>query len=201
MVTQALWFELLTFLFFWGGVAAFLVGLITLIAPSLVLRAGGVLNRWISTEQVFRDLDAPRPTERFFYRHHRIFGILLMLGAIFVAYSFGFALDISRLEGKFMLFGSRNIADWLLESLVMLNLVFAALALLLGLTVFFRPSVLKDIEARTNRWFVMDDSLKRLDVELRVPDQLFARHPRILGLLIMAGSAYVIFSLGVFVRF
>lgn len=199
-MSHSFWFEFLSFLFFWGGVIAFVVGLLIVISPPLVTRIGQVLNRWISTEGVFRDLDSPRPTERLFYRHHRIFGVLLVAGGAYVLYVFGTAgLDASRLAGSLSIFGSRTAAQWLLDSLTALNRVFAVIAIALGVAVFFRPSVLKTLETSTNRWFVVDDSLKRLDAQMGGPDALFARSPRILGVIIMVASLYVVLNLRVFV--
>jgi hypothetical protein len=198
MLSTSFWIEFLTFLFFWAGVVAFAIGLLIVISPPLVMRASEVLNRWVSTERVFRDLDSPRPTERLFYRHHRIFGSLLTLGGAYVLYVFGTAeLDASKLSSNLMFFGSRTAAQWLLDSLTALNRVFAVLAVALGIAVFFRPSVLKTLESSTNRWFVVDDSLKRLDVRVEGPDRWFARRPRLLGVLIMLASLYIVFNLRV----
>lgn len=198
MASQPFWFDFLAFLFFWGGIAAFAIGLLITLSPSLVIGAGQLLNRWISTDSVFRDLDSPRSTERLFYRHHRIFGGLLLLGGAYVFYRFGIAMDSATLPGKLTLFGSYSVAQWLFDSLVVVNLVFAAVAICIGIAVFFRPSMLKNLEVSTNRWFAVDESVKQLDAQSTLPDQLFARSPRLVGVLIMLGSAYVVVNLRVF---
>jgi hypothetical protein len=198
MAWQSFWFDFLIFLFFWAGIATFVLGFLIAVSPSLVMRVGEVLNRWVSTERVFQDLDSPHPSERLFYRHHRIFGCLLALGGAYVLYVFGSAgLDASRL-GNLMLFGSRTVAQWLLDSLTAMNRVFGIVAIALGIAVFIRPSVLKVLENSTNRWFAVDESVKRLDVQLTAPDRLFARRPRIVGILIMLASAYIVLNLRVF---
>jgi hypothetical protein len=199
MTTHSFWFEFLTFLFFWGGVAAFVIGLLIVVSPGLVMRAGRVLDRWISTERVFHDLDAQRPTERLFYRHHRVFGSLLVLGGAYMLYVFGFGMDSAALTKSFTLFGSHTVAQWLLDSLRTVNLIFSVVAILIGIAVFIRPSVLKTLEMSTNRWFAVDDSLKRLDIQLRAPDRIFARNPRLMGIVIMLASLYIMFNLRVFV--
>jgi hypothetical protein len=200
MASQSFWFDLLAFLFFWAGIAVFAIGLLTTISPSLVMRVGQVLNRWVSTERVFHDLDSPRPSERLFYRYHRIFGCFLVLGGAYVLYVFGSAgLDASRL-GNLMFLGSRTAAQWLLDSLTALNRVFGIVAIALGIAVFIRPSVLKTLENSTNRWFAVDEPVKQLDAQHTAPDRLFARHPRIAGILIMLASAYVVLNLRVFLQ-
>lgn len=200
MNTQSLWFEFVTFIFFWGGVVAAILGLLLLAVPAAVLRAGAVLNRWVSTERVFRKLDSPRSSERMFYRHHRVFGLLLVLGALYLLYSFGVRLDPAELAGKLILFRSRAASEWLFQSLAAVNVIFGSVALVMGTAVFFRPSALKSIEAATNRWFRVDDSFKRLDAQVQGPDLWAARRPRLLGALIVAGGVYVAFSLYAFIR-
>lgn len=198
MATHSLWFEVMTFFFYWAGVLAIVAGLLMVVAPALVMRAGGVMNRWISTDRVFDDLDSPRPSERAFYRHHRIFGCLIVLGAAFILWTFAFGFDIESTARRLVVFGSRSASAWLLQSLAALNVLFGVAALAIGVTVFFRPSALKRIEAAANRWFAVDRSLKRLDVQVGEADRVFARRPRLAGLVIMAAGLYVVLSLEVF---
>ena len=197
--TQSLLFQFLTTVFYWTGIIFFFVGLAILIAPTSVIRLGEVLNRWVSTDQAFHSLDTPKSVERFFYHHHRVFGVLLVLGAAYVLYTFAFAFDYSTLSAQVMLFRSRTVTDWLLNALSFLNISFSIVAILVGAIIFFRPSLLKGLEEWANKWYVTDESLKKLDVRLSAPDTLFRRWPRLLGFLIMAGSMYVVVSLRWFV--
>jgi len=192
------WLDFFVFVFFWAGVAAFILGLLIVVSPATVMRVGQVLNRWVSTDQLFHDLDSPHTTEKLFYRHHRAFGVLLVLGGGYILYIFAYQLGSTTLAGSVTLFGSHTVAQWLLDSLIALNRMFAAVAIALGITVFFRPSALKDLELSTNRWFAVDESLKALDAQMGAPERFFARNPRLFGVLIMLGSLYVVFNLRVF---
>jgi hypothetical protein len=198
MTTHSLWFQLATFLFYWAGIVAFVIGLLTVLAPGLVIRAGSVMNRWVSTERLFHDLDSPRHSERVFYRHHRIFGCLLAVGAAYVIYSFAFQFDAEAMTRRLVLFGSRSVTGWMFQSLAALNVLFGMAALGIGLAVFFRPSALKRMEAATNRWFAVD--LKRLDTEVGGAERMFSRRPRLVGLVVMAASLYVVLSLRFFLN-
>jgi hypothetical protein len=198
MDTQAYWFQVTTLILYWGSVVAFLVGLCVIVSPGLVIRAGRVVNRWVSTDEAFASLDAPRHTERYFYRHHRLFGGLLVLAAIYVLYSFTFEFDPALLARRVVLFGSLGASESIYLALVRINLLFGAVALLLGAIIFVRPSLLKGLETWANRWFAPDRTLRTLDVQLRAPDRFLARYPRVLGILIMAGSLYVIINLRIF---
>jgi hypothetical protein len=163
-----------------------------------VARAGKALNRWIPTDALFRRLDSSTLTERAFYRHHRLSGILLVLGAGFVMYQFALGINYSALFGRAMIMDSHAAAAWLAGALGFIAVVFSAVAFCIGVVVFFRPSLLKRLEQRANTWFAADDSLKRLDEQVAAPDRLFVRNPRLVGLLVVLGSLYVMFSLRLF---
>lgn len=199
MNTHSLLFQFLTTFFFWGGIIMLLIGLVMTVSPNLVIRAGEVLNRWVSTDEVFHSLDTARSSERWFYRFHRLFGSLLTLGAGYVLYSFTVAFDPAEVSKRILLFRSRSATEWLLNSLSFINIGFSVLAIGIGTVIFFRPSLLKGLERRANRWYGVDDSLKKLDMQLKAPDTLFRKRPRLLGLLIVAGSLYIVLSLSLFV--
>jgi hypothetical protein len=54
------------------------------------------------------------------------------------------------------------------------------------------------MEAATNRWFAVD--LKRLDTEVGGAERMFSRRPRLVGLVVMAASLYVVLSLRFFLN-
>lgn len=199
MNTHSLLFQFVTTVFYWAGIVVLIIGIAITIAPGMMIRLGEVLNRWVSTDEIFHRLDVPRSTERLFYRHHRVFGVLLTLGAAYVLYSFLFAFDYQSISREVILFHSAATTEWLLSALSFLNIGFSLVGIGLGLVILFRPSLLKALEQWANRWYGVDDSLKRLDVQLKMPDSWFQKRPRLLGVLIVAGSLYIVFSLSLFV--
>jgi len=199
MTTHSLLFEFLTTVFYWAGIVLLMIGAAITISPRLVFRVGESLNRWVSTDKIFDRLDAARPSERWVYRHHRLSGGLLTLGGAYVLYSFALAFDAAAAGRQMLLFHSRTATEWLLNSLSFLNIGFSVVAMAIGVVIFFRPSLLKHLEQWANRWYGVDDSLKRLDVQLKAPDTWFRRRPRLLGVLIIGGSLYIVFSLSLFV--
>lgn len=178
---------------FWTGALMLLIGLFILISPDLFIRTGNKLNRWVSTEAFFNKLDAPKNTERFFYRHHISFGLLFVFGAMYIFYTFAFAFDASKQTLSF--FSSAVVNDWLISSLVFSNLIFSVVIFVIGIFMMLRPSALKNIEVIANHWFAVDESLKGLDVQLGAPDKIFSKRPRLLGFIIMVGSAYICMNL------
>jgi hypothetical protein len=66
---------------------------------------------------------------------------------------------------------------------------------LFGLIIVLRPSLLKRLEAVLNRWFVTEESIRKLDLQLPTPDSVFGRRPRMMGIIIVAGSLYILMNL------
>lgn len=195
-------YQALTFagqLFFWAGVLMFCIGVCILVSPALVMRAGSTMNRWIATDALFRRLDSATPTERPFYRHHRAFGLFLAAGAVYVIYQLIWQVNYTSLFGHTYILGSQVVAEWLARSLGFIFVAFGALAFVVGVVVFFRPSLLKELEEKVNAWFATESSLRVLDQEVSAPDSLFARSPRLVGMLVVLGSLYVIYGLRGFV--
>ncbi|MEX0914477.1 MAG: hypothetical protein WDZ60_01170, partial [Wenzhouxiangellaceae bacterium] len=85
--------------------------------------------------------DRPRRIERFVYRHHRLFGTAIVLGAL---------LYLWRIASIGLLWPSAGHSAWLsgLPALTVLHL----LVLPFGTVMLIRPSLLKRIEQTSNRW-------------------------------------------------
>lgn len=178
---------------FWAAVVLLIVGLCMVAVPQQVLRVGQRLNRWIPTDDFFRRLDTPRYGERFFYRHHILFGSFIILGGAYTFYRFMF--DFNAGSYTLPVFTSSSANQWLTTSLAFMNILFSILVFIVGVIIILRPSLLKRIETGLNRWFVPEESVKGLDLQLGTPDSLFSKRPRVAGLIIMAGSLYILVNL------
>jgi len=178
---------------FWAALVILCLGLGMVAVPRHILRLGQKLNRWISTDKFFQKLDTPRYGERFFYRHHLLFGSFIILGGAYIFYRFVFVFGSDTYV--LPVFTSGNANQWLTASLVFMNILFGTLAFIFGLIVILRPSLLKRVEAGLNRWIVTEDSVKRLDRQLQSPDSVFISHPRLMGLIIVGGCMYIVVNL------
>lgn len=117
---------------FWGaGLISVIAGLGLLVAPARLRRA--------YRESPLARFDRTVNMERFLYRHHRPFGLLVAAGAGFSALTL-----VSLAE----LWSALQAPIGLMVLLVAAN----AVALLLGLVIFFRPSLLKRPETIANQW-------------------------------------------------
>ena len=183
---------------FGGGLLAVLVGIWLLISPASFMDFSRIANRWVSTREATQWLEAPRPIERFFYRHHRTFGILLTLGATFALYYLMFEYDAARVVASLALPWQgptvEIVADALLSFLVAGNILVVGV----GLIVLIRPSLLKKVEASSNRWISTRRLFKNLDNQSDLPDRFAVRQPRLLGALLIVGALYATLQLGLF---
>ena len=191
-ITEALLLTLLVL-----SVLAILLGLWLILAPASFSDLGKFANRWVSTRNAGRWLEKPHYIERFFYRHHKIFGILLVAGAAFALYRLAFTYNQAKSLVALAIPGvgatTEAIAGGLLAFLLFGNLV----VFFVGATVLGRPSLLKDVEKASNRWVSTRKASKVLEAEIDAPDQLAKRHPRVLGTLIVIGGLYAALQLGI----
>ncbi|TAJ92187.1 MAG: hypothetical protein EPO31_11260 [Gammaproteobacteria bacterium] len=184
--------ELLIHISFSAGVVMLIIGCCMLVSPDLIIKAGRRLNRWVSTDQFFSNLDRPQGSEKFFYRYHIISGVLLALASLYIFVTFIWGIDRGYV---LRIFASATANEWLTASIIFLCRAFSTVIFFIGLVIMFRPSLLKHLESWGNRWFAVDSSLKRLDVQLKAPDRVFGQQPRLMGLLVTIGSLYILIQL------
>jgi len=176
-----------------GSLAGLLMGIAMLLRPEQLKRVNDHFSRWVSAEKVTEPLDRPRWTERFFYRHHRLVGSVVFLGAAFILYTFLFNYNVRRIAGAL---ASRY---WgLLDVLIGVVVVFSALAGMIGLLVLMRPSVLRDIEKISNRWVSTDGMTNYFDKMFHSVDEQILRRRKIAGGFLIIGSLYILAQLGSF---
>ncbi len=179
-----------------GGVLAMLAGLWLLIAPRGFAGFSRIVNRWVSTGPATRWLETPRPIERFFYRGHKVFGALLISGAVFALhYLVSHQAAVSMLAA----FAQPGPAgDVMAAALTSFLLAGNVVVLIVGVIVVVRPSLLKGVEAASNRWFSTHEAFKSLDSRSDLPDQVVARQPRLTGLVLTVAGLYATLQLGLF---
>lgn len=101
---------------------------------------------------LFEELERPRSLERLAYRHHRLLGALLTLGATYVLATWALDYDadaVLNLAGRH--WTARGL-DWMFAAGELLVVLLHAVVLAIGLVVLIRPSLLKGVERVVNRW-------------------------------------------------
>jgi hypothetical protein len=179
---------------YWIATALVLLALATglglLAAPARLQTLARPLDRWHSLRPALGLLDKPHHTEQRIYRHHRLVGALVVAGAGYTL------LRLPGIDHQAALALLPAAWDSTLRSLLAANaywiLLLANLAALsVGLAVYFRPSLLKHVEARSNRWLSTRQAMKPLDTWHTELDVTLWRHPRLTGAFVLLGSLYV----------
>ncbi len=176
-----------------GSVAGILLGIGMLLKPERLQHWNQYFSRWVSADKVNEELNRPRWIERYFYRHHRIVGGLLLGASIFVLYTFLFNYNLRRISAV-MPSGSRGLWD----VMVWVLLIGSALSALVGFIVLIRPSLLREVEKSSNRWIATDGMAKMFDHMHHSFDLHLMRHRKKAGVLIICGGLYILIVLGPF---
>ena len=174
-----------------GSVAGLLIGAGLLFRPQWIQSLNQYFSRWVSTRKIEDHLDKPRWTERFFYRYHRAVGAVLFLGAMFILYTFLFRYNTRKISAAFA-----PGSWWLMDALVGLLLIGSVVAALVGIVMLTKPSLLRDIEASTNRWISTEGMMKLFNSMRHSSDHYILRHRKVAGAFIVVGSLYILIVLG-----
>jgi len=196
MLTQSvkslLWEDLAIFLLF-TAMLGILLGLLLIFRPGTVERLGRSANRWISTRHINRWLDRSISIEHWLYHHHRATGVVIVAGASYILVYFGMLFDrayeLQRLGGRLP---ARLLAS-LLDALVLGSLLGGAVALIAGLFLWLRPSMLRGMEEQANRWVSSRRATRVLDVPHDEVDRFVARHAQRVGWMLLVASIYLFF--------
>lgn len=183
-----------------GCVLAMLLGLLLLLAPTAYLAISLRLNKWVSTRRSMRPMEIPRNQEALLYRHHRLFGLLIVTGAIYTLNYF--LLDYDRQLAFNTLLKELKIEaftlDWALDAVMFFLMLGNVFVLIIGSVIFIRPSLLKGVEAWGNTWVSTRHTTRFLDNSYSGVDSVTARHPRFVGGFLLLGGLYVLGMLGVY---
>src|SRR5689334_8160674 len=126
-----------------GLVLSFVVGLLLLLRPATLFTLNAWLSRWIDTRDRLKVLEQPHSVERLAYRHHRLVGGAIVLGAAMVLWRWAFAYDRGTFMAALGRYWTASGLDWIVDGLAC-SLVLLHIAILaFGVLVFIRPSLLK----------------------------------------------------------
>jgi hypothetical protein len=177
-----------------GLALAVVVGVLLLARPQALFALNARLSRWVDTRATLSLLDQPHNLERFFYRHHRPLGLMIVAGATYVLWRWAFYYDRAELLA---LLGRRWVAsglDWIPSALEAALVALHGAILMVGLLVFFRPSLLKGLERTANHW-QNGPATTRLDTVVGTLDGAFEGYPRVSGLLLVVSAFWCLLAL------
>ena len=189
-----LWRALAIFLLV-GALLGLALGLLLIFRPQLLGRVNRVANRWISTRHISQMMDHSIGIEHWFYKHHRVMGMAVVLGATYIFIYFGLLFDKAHMLQRMSSMVPARLLDGLLDALVLSALIGAAVAMIVGLFLWLRPSQLRGIEEQANLWISTRQATKILDVPHDQVDRFVERHAQKAGWLLLLGSIYLFFVL------
>lgn len=180
------------------GMLVFFLGLWILILPTRFLKTSQSLGKWVSTEKYFDALDKPHYQESSIYRHHRFAGSLIVLGAAYTLVVLITRVDINVMAAALPTVINLFWSEWLYGAIYILLTGANILAVVVGVVIFTRPSMLKSIENTLNTWMVTDRRLKKLDEVHEISIDVFpGGNPRLFGLAVTLGGLYIMLSMAV----
>jgi hypothetical protein len=183
-----------------GAVLGLVIGVMLIVDSARVMRWNERLNLWISTGNAMSALDRPVEVKRAIYRWHRLVGLLVLAGAFFTLDALAFGFTTGAVVRTFRGSGSTALLGLAFETLRIFLIVGNVAALLAALVLVFRPSLLKGIEGWADRSYGGNPSPEKLDRMRYQPDELVRSRPRLIGVLVLLGSAYALFGLSLLLR-
>ncbi len=175
-----------------GIVLALAAGIWLAVWPTQALRLAEKLNREYSTDWLKRALDERHHSEPFFYRHHRLVGLVLVLATAYFFWSFATAFSVDALVGIYEGLLPKVILEVLAVAATWVLVIGNALGFALGLVMLVRPSAIKGAEAKANRWTDTDRVVGVLDRRVDRPEGYLHRYPRRIGVVIVLATLYIV---------
>jgi hypothetical protein len=182
-----------------GAAAGLVVGVMLLVDSARVMRWNLALNAWYSTDKAMNVLERPVEVKRVVYRWHRVAGVLVFAGALFTLDALVFGFKTTALARAFRDLGNPALLGLLFETVRIFLIVGNVAAFLAAALLVFRPSLLKGVEKWGDRQYANWQSSLPLDAMRFQPDEFVRSKPRLVGVLIILGSLYVLLSLGLLI--
>jgi len=179
-----------------GVALGLLVGILLLIDSQRVLRWNAYLNRWISTGESLRVLDQPHDLNRIVYRGHRILGLVVLAAALYALDVLVFNIQTRPLVHIFRDLANPATLQLFADGARWFLVAGNVLAILVGMILVFRPSLLKGVEGWTDRQYSPRLSSPNLDEPRYQPDEFVRAHLRLAGIVAAGGSLFALLSLG-----
>ena len=179
-----------------GAALGLVIGIVLLVDSERALRWNAHMNRWISTGNALSALDRPRDIKRLIYRWHRVVGLLVIAGALYSVNVLAFGFGTEPLVSSFRDLASPTTLRLTVDSVKIFLIAGNNAAILAGIILCFRPSLLKEVEGWADRQYGARLANPNLDAPRYPPDEFVRAHPRLAGALATLGSLYVLVSLG-----
>ena len=183
-----------------GAALGLVIGILLVVDSARVMRWNAALNTWYSTRRAARMLDEPLEIKRVVYRWHRVVGLLVFAGAFFTLDALVFGFTTTALVRASRGAGNLALLGLVYEAARLFLIIGNVAALVVAAILVFRPSLLKGVEGWADRYYSTRRSTEPLDVMRYQPDDFVRARPRIVGVVVTAGSLYALFGLSLLLR-
>ena len=180
-----------------GAALSMLYGIWLLIAPGSAQALNKKINKSFSMRKSTKFLEKPVSIERWFYKHAKITGSLLMTGSVYLFYLLFWELDFAQLA-KALPNLSTLIWEWLLQAFQIFFAIMSIVVFLMGFLILIRPSLLKPLEEKANTWISTRQKMQFMSENMGQTNQLLTRFPRQFGAVIIICSAIVLLNIDKF---
>ncbi|HYA19769.1 MAG TPA: hypothetical protein VEG25_03865 [Burkholderiales bacterium] len=175
-----------------GCVLSLLVGLWMVFKPNVTLRLNQYFNRWYATDKLSSVFSSRHDIDEVLHRHNRFVGALVLGGSLYyLVYALFFAVKSTDLTSLLLHNWSEPVGLWLEAALIVILVGGNVLAVLVGLGLLFRPSLITHLEAWANSSYESEE-LRDARNAMRVHRRPLERHIRLVGVLVVAGSIYAL---------
>ena len=169
------------------GALGVLLSAFLLFNPALIARWSEFFNRSIDLDRLMPVLNRPVATNGLAYKHPIIFGLVLLIGSVFVLHFLYFQLDTPVLTGLF--------GGMIFDALVIIGKLASFCGIAIGLALMFVPGKIKILEQKLDAWFDTEPLAQKLNQPIPKVDPVFLRHPLLFGAIGLL-SSFVLLILG-----
>ena len=180
-----------------GVIFSMLYGLWLVIFPFSALALSHKINKSFSMRKSTKPLETPITIERWFYRHAKFSGTLIMAAAAYLLYLLFSDLNFSDIA-KALPFLTVLTWEWLLQSFQIFFALISIFVFLLGFLIIVRPSAIKPMETRANKWISTRQKMQFMSDNVGQADQLLRRFPRHFGAVILIIGAIILLNMDKF---
>ena len=180
-----------------GSALSMIYGIWLLLFPDTAISLNNKINKSFSMRKSTKSFEKPISIERWFYRHAKIIGSILMLGALYLFYLLFWELNYVYLAKTLPNF-TNLIWEWLLQVFQIFFAIMAIVVFFMGFLITVRPSSLKPMEQAANKWVSTRQKMQFMSEEVGKSDLLLSRFPRQIGAIILIASAIVLLNVDKF---
>ena len=175
------------------GVLGMTLSVMLLFSPDRAKSLSNILNRNINFDEKINFLDKDIEVAHHYYKHHFVFGLVLIGGAAFSLFFFFFSLDVAKFARVFLGYQKDIfVPEIIIDSMVWIGKIAGLMALIFGSLLVFAPGKMRRVENKLNSWFETKFIFEKLDKSSHELDSFIFRHPTMVGL---AGAVLSFFLL------